>query len=198
MGGQVERSWRGKGHNPIQTAVAKSCCGRREGEEEKCFRKAFSTRRMDDLNLHIIFFSVLLACTQSFIQMNKMVSEEEVKCEDAGSDKFSNYNWSLFENHITVPEVTKEIEPKFHLYRSGTMIGTRTRRRSMMRRRRRRESLLDVRKIQGRRPLKQQSKLQQPMSHRIQIMTSIEIIFKPTQKLIIMFTSEESLYQELT
>merc|ERR1712012_1443066 len=65
-------------------------------------------------------------------------------------------------------------------------------------RRRRRESLLDVRKIQGRRPLKQQSKLQQPMSHRIQIMTSIEIIFKPTQKLIIMFTSEESLYQELT
>ena len=67
------------------------------------------------MNLHIIFFSVLLACTQSFIQMNKMVSEEEVKCEDAGSDKFSNYDWSRFENHITVPEVTKEIEPKFHL-----------------------------------------------------------------------------------
>lgn len=74
------------------------------------------------MNLHIIFFSVLLACTQSFIQMNKMVSEEEVKCEDAGSDKFSNYDWSLFENHITVPDVTKEIEPNFHLYRRGSIL----------------------------------------------------------------------------
>ena len=69
---------------------AKSCRGRRGGEEEKCSRKAFSKRRMDDLNLHIIFFSVLLACAQSFIQTNKMGSEEEVKCEDTGSDKFSN------------------------------------------------------------------------------------------------------------
>ena len=72
---------------------------------------------MDDLNLHIIFFSVLLACAQSFIQMNKMISEEEVKCEDTGSDKFSNYDWSRFENHINLPKVTKEIEPNFHLYR---------------------------------------------------------------------------------
>ena len=74
------------------------------------------------MNLHIIFFSVLLACAQSFIQMNKMISEEEVKCEDTGSEKFSNYDWSRFENHINVPEVTKEIEPKFHLYRRGSIL----------------------------------------------------------------------------
>ena len=77
---------------------------------------------MDDLNLHIIFFSVLLACAQSFIQMNKMISEEEVKCEDTGSEKFSNYDWSRFENHINVPKVTKEIEPNFHLYRRGSIL----------------------------------------------------------------------------
>merc|ERR1739844_784810 len=78
---------------------------------------------MEDLNLHILFFSVLLACAQSYIHISKPVTEEEVKCEEAGSEEFSTWDWSPFENHASLPEVTKDIEPNFHLYRRGSILG---------------------------------------------------------------------------
>jgi len=77
---------------------------------------------MEDLNLHILFFSVLLACAQSYIHISQPVTEEEVVCEDAGSETFFNFGWSPFENHVSLPEVTKDIEPNFHLYRRGSII----------------------------------------------------------------------------
>jgi len=74
------------------------------------------------LNLHILFFSVLLACAQSYIHISKPVTEEEVKCEETGSEEFSTWDWSPFENHASLPEVTKDIEPNFHLYRRGSIL----------------------------------------------------------------------------
>merc|ERR1712226_80330 len=75
---------------------------------------------MEDLNLHILFFSVLLACAQSYIHMSQPISEEEVNCDEA--EDFSKYVWSKFENHVIQPEVTKDIEPIFHLYRRGSIL----------------------------------------------------------------------------
>ena len=76
---------------------------------------------MEDLNLHILFFSVLLACAQSYIHMSsQQISEEEVNCDEA--EDFSKYVWSKFENHAIQPEVTKDIEPIFHLYRRGSIL----------------------------------------------------------------------------
>jgi len=78
--------------------------------------------RMEDLNLHIFFFSVLLACAQSYIHISQLVTDEEVKCKETGSEEFSNWAWTPFENHANLPEVTKEIEPNFHLYRRGSIL----------------------------------------------------------------------------
>jgi len=77
---------------------------------------------MEDLNLHILFFSVLLAFAQSYIHISQPVTEEEVNCEEARSEAFSDFAWSPFENHASLPEVTKDIEPNFHLYRRGSII----------------------------------------------------------------------------
>jgi len=78
---------------------------------------------MEDLNLHILFFSILLACAQSYIHISKpAVTEEEVKCDETGSEEFSKWTWSPFENHANLPEVTKDIEPNFHLYRRGSIL----------------------------------------------------------------------------
>ena len=74
------------------------------------------------MNLHILFFSVLLACAQSYIHISKPITEEEVKCEETGSEEFSTWDWSPFENHASLPEVTKDIEPNFHLYRRGSIL----------------------------------------------------------------------------
>ena len=80
-------------------------------------------RRHLDLNMHIIFFALLFIYAQSSpVLISKMVSVEEVRCKDAGSDKFSNYEWSRFANHINLPEVAKEIEPSFYLYRRGSVL----------------------------------------------------------------------------
>ena len=76
-----------------------------------------------DLNMHIIFFALLLTYAQSSpVLISKMVSVEEVRCKDAGSGKFSNYEWSRLANHTNLQEVTKEIEPNFYLYRRGSIL----------------------------------------------------------------------------
>ena len=96
------------------------------GSEEDQTSFASATKRedlrMEDLNLHILFFSVLLACAQSYIHISKPVTEEEVKCDETGSEEFSTWDWSPFENHASLPEVTKDIEPNFHLYRRGSIL----------------------------------------------------------------------------
>ena len=79
-------------------------------------------RRHLDLKLHIIFFSLVLTCVHCRTLISKTVSVEEVRCTGAGSDNFSNFDWSRFENHINLPQVTKEIEPDFHLYRRGSIL----------------------------------------------------------------------------
>ena len=77
----------------------------------------------DSNSLHILFLSFLLAFpAQSYIRIRKQVTEEQVKCAETASEGFSNFVWSPFENHISLPEVTKEIEPNFHLYRRGSIL----------------------------------------------------------------------------
>lgn len=76
---------------------------------------------MEDLNLHILMFSVLLACAQSFKHMTTPV-EEEIVCEDARSEQLNKIEWTKFEKHEALPDIGENIAPKFHLYKRGDQL----------------------------------------------------------------------------
>ena len=77
--------------------------------------------RMKDSNVNMFFFSLLFARAQAFI-LSQAVTEVEVECKETRSEKFFDKIWSPFENHESLPMVTKDIEPKFHLYKRGSSI----------------------------------------------------------------------------
>ena len=73
---------------------------------------------MDDLSLHILIFSVILACAQSY-NLLRNPSKEEVKCEDYEGKPTKELVWTKFENHANLPEGNKDIKPEFHLCQRG-------------------------------------------------------------------------------
>jgi len=72
---------------------------------------------MEDVNLHILMFSVLLACVQSFSHLRQTVKEPI--CEDHRADSPTDRIWSTFENHKELPGGEEDVDPSFHLCHRG-------------------------------------------------------------------------------
>ena len=73
---------------------------------------------MEDLNLHILIFSVILACAQSFNHMRRL-GKEDIVCEDSESDDLIDIPWSKFANQPNLPNAGRDIRPTFHLCKRG-------------------------------------------------------------------------------